>query len=325
MPEVSVITPCYNCARFIGETIESVRAQTFPHWEQVVVDDGSPDEAATVVACNAARDTRVRLVRQFNSGVCRARNVGFATSSPESAYLLFLDADDVLEPQMLELMVAYLEAHAEVGMVHCGSSFIDAEGREIDRASGSVGWVPRYVPEGLWVRELPPTCPETPFVSVFAPAGIVPSLALIRRAVYARIPGWDEALGQHYEDADLFLQIALRSRIHYLPRPLVRHRRHAAQSSADTRKYGVQEEKLYAKWRRGIGLTAEEMAVVEAAWRFREGRLVPYQAVASGKRHLRRGEFGSAARFYLGAARRYLASFAPPAARWVPAAYGDQR
>jgi GT2 family glycosyltransferase len=306
VPVVSIITPCYNSERFIGETLSSVRAQTFPHWEHVVVDDGSPDDAATVIASYAAVDPRIRLVRQPNGGVCRARNAGFAASSGESLYLLFLDADDVLEPEMLEAMVGYLETHSQPGMVYCASSFIDAEGRTLDRETSHFGWMPRYVPRGLGIARLPPSCPETPFASIFTLAGVVPSLSLIRRSVYERTPGWDEAFGQHFEDTDLFLQIALRNPIHYLPRPLVRHRRHAAQSTADTRKFRPQEEKLYAKWRRGAGLTEEERAVVEAAWRFREGRLVPFQAVAAANRHLRRGAVAQAARFYLGAARRYL-------------------
>jgi GT2 family glycosyltransferase len=161
------------------------------------------------------------------------------------------------------------------------------------------------------VRALPPDWAETPFVSIFALAGIVPSLVVMRRSVYAQTPGWDETFGQHYEDTDLFLHLALRARVRYVPEPLVRHRRHAGQSTADTGKFARQEQKLYAKWRRMEGLTAPQRAVVEAAWRFYEGRLTPYIGLRAGNRHLRRGEAGCAARFYLGALRRYAASFVP--------------
>lgn len=95
-PRVSVIVPMYESAATVGETIESVRAQAFEDWEVVVVDDGSDDGGGCVVERAAARDGRVRLVRQENRGLAGARNTGIEASRGE--YVHFLDADDWFAP-----------------------------------------------------------------------------------------------------------------------------------------------------------------------------------------------------------------------------------
>src|SRR5215210_2105808 len=95
-PLVSVIIPCYNQAHFLGEAIESVLGQSYPNFEIVVVDDGSPDDTAEV----AARYPEVRYICQDNQGLSAARNTGLGQS--EGEYVVFLDADDRLLPEALE-------------------------------------------------------------------------------------------------------------------------------------------------------------------------------------------------------------------------------
>lgn len=115
-PIVSVIVPSYNYAHFISATLESLQAQTFPHWECLVVDDGSTDDTAKVVAefCNA--DPRIKYLRQENQGQAYARNN--ALTQIKGKYLQFLDADDLLEPYKFERQVAYLEEHPDVDVVY---------------------------------------------------------------------------------------------------------------------------------------------------------------------------------------------------------------
>src|SRR5579862_7222831 len=73
MPKISVITPCYNAQAYIQRTIESVIAQSFTDWEMVIIDDGSRDQTAEHVGRMAEKDPRIRIIRQENGGVCRAR------------------------------------------------------------------------------------------------------------------------------------------------------------------------------------------------------------------------------------------------------------
>src|SRR5713101_1476950 len=118
MPEsglVSVIIPCYNQAHFLHEAIQSALAQTYSHREIFVVDDGSTDNTAEVTAGFAG----IRYTRQENSGVSAARNSGLKESRGE--YLVFLDADDRLLPEALEVGVNCLHQHPDCAFAsgHC--------------------------------------------------------------------------------------------------------------------------------------------------------------------------------------------------------------
>src|SRR5215210_6468575 len=104
-PLVSVVVPTYNYGRFIGETLDSLRAQTYDEWECVVVDDGSTDDTEGVVARVSAADARVRYVRQANQRQAVAKNTGLAESC--GRYVQFLDADDLLEPRKFERQVEF--------------------------------------------------------------------------------------------------------------------------------------------------------------------------------------------------------------------------
>src|SRR5215204_1328714 len=119
---VSVVIPCYNQAHFLGEAIESVLAQSYPNFEIIVVDDGSPDNTSEV----AASYPRVRLVRQENQGLSAARNSGLARS--EGEYVVFLDADDRLLPGALQAGLECFEAHPKCAFVYGRCSRIRRDG-----------------------------------------------------------------------------------------------------------------------------------------------------------------------------------------------------
>ena len=308
MPKISVLTPCYRSENYIGRTIASVREQTLTDWEHIAVDDGSPDESAAIIAHIAEREPRLRLIRQPNGGVAKARNAAYRNAA-DSEYLLFLDADDCLEPTMLAEMTSYLDARPEVGMVYCAPSFIDENDDPIHAAPSELGWFPRYVPRGWRTVRLPDDEPETPFCSLFTLTTVIPSISVMRRSVYVQTPGWDEDFGHIYEDLDLFLQFALRSKVHRLNKPLVRYRRHHHQSTANVKRVYAQEAKLFAKWEvLTPTLPTEQRRIAEAAKRFQEQRMIPLSGFRGGVASWRKGERAKALRFWAGAGRRYLGS-----------------
>ena len=110
-PLVSVIIPCYNQAHFLSESVESALSQTYPRSETVVVDDGSRDGTAEVMA----RYSGIVRVRQDNRGLAEARNAGFRASTGD--YVLFLDADDRLTPNAVEAHLSCFAKHPEAGFV----------------------------------------------------------------------------------------------------------------------------------------------------------------------------------------------------------------
>lgn len=315
MPIVSVITPCYNSSRFIADTILSVRAQTMADWEQVVVDDGSTDDSAAIVEALCRQDPRLRLVRKPNGGVASARNAGRRAISNDSRYIFFLDADDVLEPQMLQTFATYLDEHPDVGLLYCDATFIDADGAVMDVTPTEMGWSSRFDSTRLGVRPMPDSEPLTPFHTVFGPTTIIPSIAIMRTSAYDQTPGWDESFGHLYEDLDLFLHVALRAEVHHLPRRLVRYRRHPGQSTVNIARVTAQDQKLVAKWRSMTGLSPREAELVRHALWFREYRVYAHMGLRRAAQLAREGALGRSVRFFAGAFRRYAASFvnAPPA------------
>ncbi|AUN96840.1 glycosyl transferase [Bacteriovorax stolpii] len=105
---VSIITPAYGTERFIAETIESVIAQTYPHWELLIADDCSPDNLASVVKSYAEKDPRVKYLRmEKNGGPANARNLSLKNA--KGKYIAFLDSDDLWHPEKLEKQISFMQ------------------------------------------------------------------------------------------------------------------------------------------------------------------------------------------------------------------------
>ena len=105
---VSVIMPCYNAADYIGETIESVLAQTYENWELLIVDDGSTDDSLSVIA--RYNDPRIRVLKTAeNSGAAVARNV--AIEAAHGRFMAFLDSDDLWHPEKLSEQLTFMQEH----------------------------------------------------------------------------------------------------------------------------------------------------------------------------------------------------------------------
>jgi glycosyltransferase involved in cell wall biosynthesis len=111
----SIIIPLYNKENYVRRTIDSVLVQEHEYYEVIVVDDGSTDGGAAIVASYAAKDSRIRLIKQANGGVSFARNRGMAEAS--GGYYVFLDADDTWEPEHLSEIVALSESYPEAALL----------------------------------------------------------------------------------------------------------------------------------------------------------------------------------------------------------------
>lgn len=122
-PAVSVIMPCHNAVRYVGQAIESVLAQTYPNVELIVVDDGSTDGSLQAMRPYAER---IRLLSQPNQGAAAARNTGIRAARGE--FLAFLDADDYWDEHFLETMIDALDGSGAV-LAYCGWQIVGADGR----------------------------------------------------------------------------------------------------------------------------------------------------------------------------------------------------
>ena len=138
MPEISVITPVYQGEALLPDCVESVRRQTFPDWELLLIDDGSTDNSRTLCERYAADDKRVRLIAQpENMGVSAARNRGLQEASGRR--VAFLDADDRYVPETLETLRKLCETHGAdaAGCAHWNVAPSGAESVETLLPSGA--------------------------------------------------------------------------------------------------------------------------------------------------------------------------------------------
>jgi teichuronic acid biosynthesis glycosyltransferase TuaG len=125
---VSIVTPAYKAARFVAESIRSVQGQDHANWEMLIVDDGSPDDTASVVQGYADRDSRVKLLRQANAGPAMARQT--AVAAARGGYIAFLDSDDYWLPGKLTRQLAFM-AETDAPLSYTRYRRIDPDGARL--------------------------------------------------------------------------------------------------------------------------------------------------------------------------------------------------
>lgn len=114
---VTIVIPCYMQAQYLQEAIDSVLAQTYPHWECVIVNDASPDHTAAVADTAAAADSRIRVIHKFeNEGLAAARNSGIHAGT--GVFIVPLDADDKLAPTFLEQCLLTIEHYPSAKIIY---------------------------------------------------------------------------------------------------------------------------------------------------------------------------------------------------------------
>ncbi|MCG3268365.1 glycosyltransferase family A protein [Yoonia sp. I 8.24] len=126
MTLATIVVPAFNVSRTLPDTLKALLAQTYNHFEIVVVDDGSSD-GTLAIAQSFTGDPRLRIIRQPNRGLAGARNTGIAAA--HGRFIGFCDADDLWDPQKLETHVRHLQANPHVGISFSGSQLIDDNGR----------------------------------------------------------------------------------------------------------------------------------------------------------------------------------------------------
>jgi glycosyltransferase involved in cell wall biosynthesis len=226
---VSCVVPAFNAARFLGEALDSILAQTHPAVEVIVVDDGSTDETAAIAAAYASR---LRLIRQENRGPAEARNRGLACAQGD--YVAFLDADDLWLPDKLARQMARFRARPELDFCVTGiqNFWMDELSEEAARFQGH-----------RFMEVLP---------------GYVLQTLAARRTLFDIVGGFDPAR-QPSEDVDWFLRALDRGSTHeVLPDLLVRRRLHAGNlTRGDLASRPVLLQAVWASHRRRRGPPSE--------------------------------------------------------------------
>jgi glycosyltransferase involved in cell wall biosynthesis len=234
---ISAVVTAYNCAAFIAEAIDSILAQTRPVDEIVVIDDGSTDETAQVVASYAT--SGVRYVRQENQGAGAARNRGIQETKGE--LIAFLDGDDIWLPDKIAKQLDYLTKHPDVVLVSGYQWWWDVGKNER-----------KIKPYGL--------PPHTDIAQEILVQNVVgnPSMVLMRRWIIDKVGLFNPGLrwGQDWEF--WIRMVASEAKIGFIPEPVIIYRWHRSNLSHDR-----QWERLACFF----GISRQSIRSYKPAWR----------------------------------------------------------
>jgi hypothetical protein len=267
---VSVVIPCYGQSHYLGEAIESVLAQTYPHLEILVVDDESGDNASQI----AARYPGVRCLRCDNRGMAGARNFGIRNTSGD--FLVFLDADDRLLPRAVEAGVAGLGEHPEAAAASGHFRRIAQDGNPIETFEQPI------VRRDHYARLLTENWAGFPARSIY------------RRAVFEHVEGFDPDLDAT-ADFGLNLEIVRQFPVWSHGELVAEHRTHGGNSSGDAARMLAQSLAAVRRQRPHTRDTPELRSAYKAARRFWK-RYYGELLVAQIGKSLRDGERGRALR-----------------------------
>ncbi|MBC7529478.1 MAG: glycosyltransferase family 2 protein [Chthonomonadaceae bacterium] len=245
--KTSIVVPTYNGEKYLAQTLESVRAQTFTDWELILIDDGSKDGTAALILHFVEADPRIRVIRQENGGIAAARNRGIAEANAQYPLLAFLDHDDLWEPDTLATQHRTLLAHPDCVGAQGQMRVIDAEGKPL--AEGEVEhWFTeerRGLQNGkivFWKDETPTSLEIMALRSQIMTVGQV----VLRKERIEGMELFDPAMVPA-DDYDFWLRVLLRGQLAYTPQNVVNWRKHATNTSGSTQRLISQADKVREK------------------------------------------------------------------------------
>lgn len=215
-PLVSIIIPTHNRPDLLLEALESVRKQSYPHWEAIIVDNGAVNKVDRLV--ESLNEPRFNYHYREEGNRSKARNFGVSVAKGD--YIAFLDDDDHFLPDKLLEQVSYLNSHPDVGLVGCGAILIDEKGEKIYK------WT-------LWDDS-----PELVLRQGVKGLGLMPTAIMMRKLWFEEQNGFDTTL-HLAEDLDFFLNLMYRGcKMEWVRFYLVEYRMHSGNSRSDPIQYG---------------------------------------------------------------------------------------
>jgi glycosyltransferase involved in cell wall biosynthesis len=204
--------PVFNSDRWLAKALASIQAQSFPDFELIVIDDGSTDQTAQIIAEAARGDARIRTARQDHRGIAAALNSGIALA--RSQIIARMDGDDIAAVDRLRTQLAFLAAHPAVAGVGSWAYVIDEQNHRIGELKPET--------ESALLHDLLPK--QNPFVH---------SSMMLRADTIRSVGGYRPVL-DGAEDYDLWLRMSERAQLANIPQFLLDYRSHPASANAET-------------------------------------------------------------------------------------------
>jgi glycosyltransferase involved in cell wall biosynthesis len=264
-PTVSIVLPAYNVESYLEAAVASVGEQTLETWQLVIVDDGSTDATGALADALARADDRITVVHQPNGGVSRARNAGLARSDPRTEAVVFLDADDVWEPDALEILTAALDRRPDAAAVYGFPRLFDdvhtPRPEHIEDAPGQA----RHAVRGRRRARVPVDAPASFEVLCVWPCIMTGGQLLIRRTAFPdAAPFEPDILSQ---DWLFWLRLSLRGDIAPVQEFVIR-KRERSDSLMRSSRFGEAESIVRRKLIGGPELTSERLEVARNGHRW---------------------------------------------------------
>lgn len=226
-PIISIITPTYNHENFIGQCIDSVLAQSYPNWEQIIIDDGSSDRTAEFVC--RYNDPRIRYVYQENQGLeALARTYNRALAMAQGTLVAILEGDDAWPEDKLERMVQGF-ADPEVALAYGEMREIDPEGNLAQRMSNT-SRRRKELSSSILFND-PVGSAAAYMLTVHGHSLVSASTAVIRRSALEAIGGFQYVPEQCYVDFPTFIALVFQGKFFYFPEIVGYRRSHSASAT----------------------------------------------------------------------------------------------
>lgn len=214
-PQIDVVMPVYNAEAYVADAVKSILRQSFTNFRLICVDDGSTDHSFDILTELASNDQRMQIVRQQNTGVVRALNVGL--SMCEAPLIARMDADDIAMPDRFSRQIEYLTANPNVVAVGTAILFMDTEAEPLQ--------IEHFAPEheGIINSML---CLKT---------GMAHASVMMRREAVQSVAGYRPEF-EWVEDFDLWFRLAEKGRLANLSDVLYCYRQHTSSVVWNTEK-----------------------------------------------------------------------------------------
>ena len=265
---VSIITPVYNASKYIIETLESVRGQTYRDWELIIVDDGSSDSSVEIVQEFMSGHPGIAKLLfhpdKENRGTSASRNLGLRHASGE--FICFLDADDVWNPNFLDFYIQVFNRHPEISMAY-GPALLWHMNR--DRSRDKVQRLgirgDRIVDSQALLKLFLTGDGDTP-----SPSGVMMS-----HKILSEVEGWEELFRDMHDDQVLYSKLLSRGiAVYVTDRCLYRYRQHDESicTKAVKENRNADSSKRYLEWLKQYliqrGLLSEDLSLIitEQLW-----------------------------------------------------------
>ena len=255
-PQVDVLIPVFNGVRTIRQAVRSIQDQTVRDIAIFIIDDGSTDATASILAEMAQADPRLRIISRRNGGIVDALNAGLREGS--APLIARHDADDIAYPERFEIQIRYLAAHPECVAVSCAARHID----EYDR------------PLGTTSRLKEPDRADLAWAPAREPYLLHPFL-MVRRAAMTRVGGYRYVC--HAEDSDLYWRLQEQGQLFNMTEVLGDYRMHTASVSSSS----LQNGRMMALSSQLSGLSASRRRARQPDLDFQPARIAAYRSAGS--------------------------------------------